>query len=310
MATEEVVQIDSREMFESAIAPEPVVTEPEQPKADPVTDATGRLHGEDGKFVPKQAKEADAAPIQQSPVETQPSEPAQADDDAKVPSWRLRELREQREAVEGRERELQARLQAQERQVEDFRRQLAELTKPKPQEPVNFFDDPQAAVKQQLTPFETQFQELQRNLTLRASRAEAIADYGKPEVAEMEKAIGKAMQEHHPDMAALKAQMVNSDHPVDVAMNWFRKDKLLKETGGDITAYKTKLTDELLKDPAFLAKAMEAARVQAGGSPTKTAVQLPPSLSKQTGASLPGGDDNDMSEAALFRHAMGSPRRK
>ena len=285
------------DIFRSAMADEPT----EQPvPVEPKADATGRLHGQDGKYVPK---EAEAAPIQQQAPEPQP---APDKDEAQVPSWRLRELREQREKAEERAREFELRSRQTEERLAALQRQW-EQSQVK-QEPVDFFANPDEALQQRLSPIESRFEQMASRLVLRASKAEAVATHGAALVSEMEQAIGKAVNEGHPDMQALSMQMRNSDDPVGLAMNWYKRDKLLKETGGDITNYRTKLQEDLLKDPAFLAKALDAARAQASGKPHS--VQIPPSLNKAAGSAGNGPEDvGDMSDASLWAAAKPTRRK-
>lgn len=295
---------DDKEMFESAIAEAPaeVETQAETPVVETAANDEP-VRDEQGRFAPKEAK---AEPAKEAPA-TPAAPVAGKDTDAQVPSWRLREVNEAREAAERRAQDLDGRLQTYERQMAELRQQ----SQPKP-EPVDFFTDPNAALKQQLSPFEQQIQSMQSEFNLRASRAEAIAEHGKASVLEMEQAVEKAMRERHPEMATLAVQLRQSKDPVGDAMNWYRRDKLLKETGGDLSTYRTKLQDDLLKDPAFLAKAIEAVKAQGGQSSTQTQpnnlVQLPPSLSRATAAASPHDDAGNASDASLFAHAISKSR--
>jgi hypothetical protein len=284
--------IDDKELFQSALSDEPIVEAAETVVTEPVVETVAR--DEQGRFAPKVEATEQAAPAEATQV-VQPKT-----DEAHVPSWRLREVNDKAEAAERRARELEDRATA-------FERQIAELSKkaePKP-EPVDFFQNPDEALAQRLSPLEANFQMLERKLTLRASRAENISEHGIATVKEMEAALEKASQERHPDIPQLSAQMRNSHDPVGVAMQWYQRDKLLKETGGDLTTYRTKTLDDALKDPAFLAKAAEAFRAHASGQPSqgKNIVQLPPSIGRATSAASPHEDAGDMSERSLWAAA-------
>lgn len=82
MAIEKVETESDSDIFRSAMADEPEAVEQSEPKAD----ATGRLHGQDGKYVPK-ANEAEAAPIQQQAETTHEpvQQEAQTKEDGQVP---------------------------------------------------------------------------------------------------------------------------------------------------------------------------------------------------------------------------------
>lgn len=290
-------QLNDKELFESAISDTPSEKVAEAPVEQPVEQASdeGRVRDEKGRFAPKEAKPETV--VEQQPEPAQAQAPV-ADKEAHVPSWRLREVNEAREAAERRAAQFES-------EMAQLRRLLQEQQKPK-EEPVDFFQDPQAALKQHISPIESQFQTLAQNLTLRASKAEAIAVHGREKVAEMEAAIGKAMQERHPDIGILRTQMQNSDDPVGVAMQWHQRESLIRETGGDIAAFKSKMSEELLKDPAFLAKAIEAVKGQAAvpqGKATNT-VQLPPSLNRAGSAASPHDDPGDLSDRSLYAQAI------
>ncbi len=306
------LEIDSREMFEAAMAPEPkaepVKAEPaEAPKPEPEGD---RPRDEHGRFVATkdEAKPDDVAPAAQQAVAGIQPITEQTDAAANVPSWRLREVNEGRAAAERRAEEAardRATLQA---QMQAMAAELQALRTPKA-EPVDFFANPDEALQQRLTPIEARFAKLEQDLRLSSSRTAAIAVHGAPAVMEMEKAVAKAMSESHPDIPGLAMRMRSSDDPAGIAMHWYKQTRLWEATGGDPDAYKTKVLEEALKNPEHLAKAMEAARTQAGGgtaSGTRPAINLPPSLSKAPGAGMnnAAADDGDMSDRALFRHAM------
>lgn len=285
-----MADLNDKELFEAAIAdnpPEPVAeqAEPEQ----------GQPRDESGRFASAKQDE----PAQQIEQPVQAEQPKQ--DEAHVPSWRLREVNDAREAAERRAEEHASNLRNLQNQFEALQRQIAQNQKP--QEPVDFFADPTAALKQHLSPVEQRMQAIEMRSNLRASKAEAIATHGRDAVAEMEAAIDKAMSAGHPGINALRAQMLQSDDPVGVAMNWHQRERLLQETGGDLASYKNKTLEEALKDPAFLAKALEAAKVQAGQPGAKPVVQIPPSLNRATSAGSPHDASGDLSDASLYNFA-------
>jgi hypothetical protein len=305
MADQEITVPMEEESLSSLMADEPeqqetVVEETAQQRED-------RERDEKGRFVAKAKTEEQVAPE----VEAQAEVPAQTDKDEQggnVPSWRLREVREAREAAERKLTEEQQRNWQTQQQLTALQNELAQLRKPKA-EPVDFFQNPDEAFQQRFTPVQEQIAQLESKMKLATSRALAVAMHGTQAVSDMEAAIAKAEQQNNPDLAALGAQMRASDDPIGVAMQWHKRASLVERTGGDLDAYVQKQLDEKLKDPAFLAKAMEQARTQAGAKPPPS-IQIPPSLNKATGSAAQIGapDDNDVSDSGLFRHAMGSRR--
>jgi len=289
---------NDKELFEQAISNEPPAEVEVKPEVTQEANTeAGRARDEQGRFA---AKEQQTEPVQTEPVAA--AQAPAADKDAHVPSWRLREVNEAREAAERRATDAFNRLSEMEQQLAQLRQQNT----PKA-EPVDFFQDPNAAFKQNVAPLESQIQQLGAGLGLKVSRALAMVEHGKDAVAEMEKAIGEAMTARHPGIPQLRAQMQGSDDPVGLAMQWYQREKLLQETGGDLSAYKTRMFDEALKDPAFLAKALEAAKAQASGqapgAKPNNLVQLPPSINRQTSAASPHEQAGDMSDASLYAAA-------
>lgn len=285
-------ELSDKELFESAISDTPIETEApaEQPVAEAVSDGPAR--DDKGRFAPKEAPEAPA--IEAKPVE------AKLENEAHVPSWRLREVNEAREAAERRSQEAHDRAVRIEQELAALRQAQQKL-----QEPVDPWSDLPGYLQQSQSTLDQRIAQIEQRANLRASKAEAIAIHGRDAVAEMEKAIEAAMRSGHPEMQALSVQMQRSDDPVGAAMQWYQRDKLLKETGGDLNAYRTKALDEALKDPAFLAKALEAAKAQASGQPGKlnSIVQLPPSINRATSAGSPHEEGGDLTDRSLYQYA-------
>lgn len=279
-------QIDSASLFESAMS-----NEPEAQAEVVVEQVAEQPRGPDGKFAAK----PEAEPVkEQVQIQAEPGK-----DEANVPSWRLREISEERRLAI-------TRAENAEREAAQFRERFAALERknaPQP-EPVDIFADPNAWAEQQLSPFERRMADMQTNMVLGISRAQNYALHGKDAVNEAEKAVGEAMQSRDPEVAGLRAKMLASDDPVGIAIEWHKSRSLLKETGGDLNAYREKALEAALNDPAFLAKALERAKVQAGGQPqVQNRIQMPPSMSRIPTAQSAGDDDGDMSDGALFAHA-------
>jgi len=297
MAEEITVSMDDKELFQSAMEPEQE-TAPEPEQEQP--------RDEGGRFAPK-AKEPEQVEPQAQPDATATPEP-EAKDEGNVPSWRLRELREARDAAEQKaQREAQERYALQQ-QFAAMQRELASLKAPKP-EPVDFFQDPDAAMNQRLAPVQSEMERFKTDLRMEFSRELAVLKHGEAVVTEVEDAVAKAMQANHPDMPSLSAQVRQSSNPVETVIKWYQRNKLMETTGGDLNKYREQVLEEALKDPKYQARLLEATRSQVQANPST--IKLPPSLNKATGAGISNAepDDGDMSDGALFRSAMGSRRR-
>lgn len=319
--SEVTVPMDDNELFDQAMAPDPkpVAADPPAPppaEVQPPAPAE-RARDEQGRFVPLEAKpvETPAQPIAEPPVAGQPPQPTADDTAAQVPSWRLREVNEARQAAERRAEEALRVQYTNNAELEQLRKEIAQLRAPK-QEPVDFFQDPDQALRQRLDPFEARLRDFEGRMKLSTSRAQAMVVHGPQLVGEMEQTIAQALQSNHPDMPLLAHNMQASDDPVGVAMHWYRLNRVVTETGGDLTSYRQKILDDAMKDPAYQAKVLEAARTQAGAPGANgsrpNVVNLPPSLNRATGSGVSNAaaSDDDMSDRALFKHAMApTPRR-
>jgi len=280
--------MDDKELMQSAMSDEPIA---EAPQAQPEPEQSGQPRDEHGRFAPKVAAEEPA------PVAEQPK--AETEREQGIPSWRLKEEAEARRQAEAEREEYKRRAWQHEQEMAQMRAQLERLTSPK-QEPIDPYSDLNGAIRQSIDPFESRFQSFETKMMMRASRAEAVVDYGKDAVKDMEAAIEREMQSRNPEMQTLSLRMRASDHPIGEAMKWYQNHKLVQETGGDINAFKAKLLD----DPEFLGKALEAAQAKARGNQTTTnKIQLPPSLNKATSSLSNEAVDNDMSDAGLYRYA-------
>ena len=292
MATEITVPMDDAALFEAATADEPVSAEsaPTE-RSEPKADATGRLHGEQGRFVEKPA-EADAAPIQQQPEETTPPKD---EDGHQVPSWRLREIREERDAHKRALDEANRQAYAYQQQLREHQAYLQRLQQ-QPQEPPEFGTPEyfQHSVQPFVQPLLQQIQQLEAKMHV--SEAERV--FG-TELEAFKTHVSEMAQRGDPQYHSLNASMQASSQPFVVAKQWFAQQKLMKETGGDLSAYEAKLQEKWLKDPEFVAKLQAAQQ----GQPPK--INLPPSLNKATGASVSNAalDTGDMSNESLFKFA-------
>ncbi len=308
--TETTVDMDDKELFAAATAPEPVQEEaPQEPAAEEAelrADANGRLHKQDGTYAAKQEAIAEAAPLQQQPAETKAPEAEPAE------TVGMRQLREAHERAERRAEEARFQTYNLQQQLQERDRKLAELQKPK-QDPIDIFTDPDGALKQRLDPYQSQVQTELQEMRRELSEARVIAKFGAPAFEAMQAEINAALSSNDPDMQALRSQVLNSRDPAAVAMNWYQSRKVLKEVGTDPAAYKTKVLEDALKDPAYLAKALEAAKSQANGQPnTRPNIQLPTSLNKASGsgATQSVGGDEDLSEGSLWKHAAAPATRR
>lgn len=223
----------------------------------------------------------------------------------------LRELLDEREKRQERDRQM-AEMQ---RQYAEMQRQMEALRNP--QQPVDLLTDPQRFQETIEQRFERQQREFDQRIRLHGintSFSFAARQHGE----EFKKAFAALEEVAAPNKGGdlmLRDRIVNSPDPGEAVMQWYRSQQILRESGGDLTAYREKLLNEqkasLLKDPEFLAEALKAARSVAQANPTirpGNPTGLPSLTRKTAAASNDDGDGEDMSDRELFRTSLGRRR--
>jgi hypothetical protein len=289
MTEETIDQISDADVFKEAIAVEPKV-ETEAPEKEQAEEAKAdRDRDEKGRFVAKDKDEepvdetppvAEAA-LEEAPLETPKEEKKQ---DHRIP---LTELLNEREKRQNAERDRAA----YEQELSQLRQQMQALQQPR--EPIDIFANPEAytqSIEQQMG---EKLRAMEANFSLR------LAHNKHGEV--FTEAFNEVMQ--RPLQDPMRQQVINSPDPGETLVTLYQRERTFKEVGNDPTAYKSKILEEALKDPQFLAKAMQTARQTAGAQPTNNKIDLPPSLNKV--ASAHSGDDTDDSDSSVFNYAIG-----
>jgi hypothetical protein len=284
---------------EPAQAPEPPAeaeaAEAEQPKAKTPRDL------ETGRFV-----KADG---QQAPAEAAPEEPpAEAD---RVPSWRLREINEERRALA----EEAQRLRVENARLMGMRAQETRQQTPVPPKPLpDPILDPEGFYKRVREDTQTELEQRYAHDRLNLNLEVASVRYGEA----FEKAFEAVIQVCQNGNPHFARQFTSQANPGQAIMSWYNRVTRDQRIGPDLDAYDKRREEELLSNPEFLAKAAERHREIAlnGGAPPRgqqqkpnTVVRMPPSLSKATGSAEAPQTATDGSEDALFAYAMQPKRR-
>jgi len=285
------MDIDDKELFSSAMAdaeiPETVTETPAEPEQQPQQD--DRPRDEHGRFAPKQTE-----PQQQEPQAATPAEEA-----ANVPSWRLREVREE---AERRVAETEARWQ---RQFEYMQRQAQ--PKPEPAPPPDLFENPTGFVdqnvRQYVDPIKAELQQIREE----NSRWRAEDKHGAEKVRASYDWVAQGIANRDPDAITAYNRAMQSPHPFDVLVTAHQQRVVHQTIGNDPNAwFEKELERRMGSDPQFAAKFQQTRQASNGQSPQGSITKLPPSLRNTPSARGNGGDEDssDMSDAALFRHAM------
>jgi len=220
-----------------------------------------------------------------------------AEDNAVLPSWRAREINEERRRVADENERLKAEMAELRRSQQQPRQQEPpKVEKPSRPDPLLDPDGYAAAIREEL-----------RQEALAERREESLQRAAEAHPAEFQEAYEAAQKAVDP---ALKARMQSSRDPGKTLLDWHREQKVRAEVGNDPNAWLEKKLEERLNDPTFLAKAVERARgsaqqntQQQNGRPR---IDLGPSLNgaSRSNTALKSNVE-DVSDDELFRQVAG-----
>jgi hypothetical protein len=285
MAIEALKGLSDEQLFNEANADEEEAQEAAaEPAGEPDEEQPAQARDEAGRFAGKSENEPAA------PAETDPTARAPADDNAaQVPSWRVREINEEKRALAAELEHLRA------ERAQWQRRQQAEANPaPQPVKPDPLLDPDGYAkfIREEI-----------RNDLLMERREESLQRAREANQKDFDEAYIAAQRAIDP---ALKARMQNSRDPGRTLLEWHREQKTRAEVGTDPNAYFDKRLEAYLADPANQAKVVERIRggIQPAGNGKPGPTSLPPSLTRATNAgSAHIADDDDVSDEGLWRHA-------
>ena len=287
------MEIDDKELFSSAMADDPISEATEAPATEtpaPEPQQDGPQRDEHGRFA---RSEPEPSPEPQQPT-AQQADPA--GDDGKIPPWRLREMREERDAANQRYHETQ-------RQLEMLQRQMP---KPEPAPRPDLYENPEAAIeygaRQVLTPIEQRLQAAEARMQAQleyTSRRDAFKEYGQELVRTSYDWVADGIRKQDPDVVHAYNKAMQSEHPYDAIVQAYKRTSVMQQISqvGDLDKWVMQRAQEL-------AGQQQQGRQQSNGQPTGSITKLPPSLRNTPAARAAAEDENDVSDAALFRHAL------
>lgn len=311
MPEEQLAEItfDDAALFDGTQGDDAPATQQEAPAAElkpdepPASDDQGQPRDDHGRFAAKMG-----TPAEQAAQPVKEAQPSTEDQNGQIPAWRLREEAEARREAVRLADERQAEIARYAAENAEFKRrveamEMANRPQPKPPEVPDPLLDPdgyRAFVRQEV---QTDLLTQQREFSLRMARRSNPQDF--------DEAYSTAKQAVAGGDQALAFRMQQSADPGETLLQWHREQKTMREVGNDPNAWLEKKLEERLNDPAFLAKAIEKAKVQASSTSAQAArpaIDLPPSLSGASRASSsradPDDDGDPMSQSALFRNAL------
>ena len=293
------MEIDDKELFSSAMTDDPISEVATEAPAQPAAEAPqqdGRPRDEHGRFARTEpvSQERTGAP------QSEPQQPAEqaAKDEANVPSWRLREVREE---AERRVAETEARWQ---RQFQELQRQAQPKPEPKPapdlyENPDGFFDH---RLQQGLSPIEQRLQAQEARMQAQlefVSRRDAFKEYGQELVRTSYDWVADGIRKQDPDVVHAYNKAMQSEHPYDAIVQAYKRVSVMQQIAqvGDLDKWVMQRAQEL-------AGQQQQNRQPSNGQPTGSVTKLPQSLRNTPAARGAVEDESDVSDAALFRHAM------
>lgn len=288
------MDITDQELLNDALNPDVVehVETQEAPAVD-TGDTNAQPRDDSGRFAPKQPAAVVEQPVGQQPVTAEPPS-----EEAHVPSWRMRELREERDAAVRRNQEIEA----------NFQRQIAELQnrlpKQEPQPVPDMYEDPngfvQHGVQQAVDPIKSEITRLREFY----SQREATRQFGEETVKSAYDAIANGVQSRDPEVMATYQRAMQSMDPYGEIVKWHQQRTVYTQIGNDPNAWFEKQLEERMKDPAFAGSVLGRIQQSAAPSAGRPNIKLPPSLNRATSASPTSDNGEDDSDAGLLKSAL------
>lgn len=284
------MELSNEDLLNSAMTVE--TQEAEAPIAEQQND--GQHRDDQGRFAARQAEEA----AQQQ----QDTQSAQQQREGFVPSGRLREEREAREAAERRFNEAQANWQRQMQAIE------ARLPKQEQPKRPDLFENPDGAidhgVRQAVDPIKSEIGQLREFY----SQREAVREHGAEKVNAAKQALEQGMSVRDPEAWAIYNRAMQSMDPYGDIVNWHQQKSVFSQIGSDPNAWFGKTLDErLASDPKFAAEIMQKIQNSVQGQNNSQAQQqivVPPNLRRSPGARAGNEESGDMSNASLIAASM------
>lgn len=259
-----------------------VEAEVEQP-SEPVRD-------EHGRFAPKPGDEEPEV-TEEQPEVTPEAETEEHNAPVAAVIAERRKAQAERERADKLTTDL-AELRGQISVLTQQRTQAPTQPQPEPVKPPDFWDGPDKYLEHALSPFQQQIAQM----TYRASRAEALAEYGKDTVTAAQTALEQAAKSGQIDGAAVADTLRKSSDPVGDIVRWHQNSPAVQQATMRETL-RAELMAELGIDPNKPAQPSTP-------SPAKPLVRMPPSLNKiPAGHTVPERDES-------LDEVLSAPRRR
>lgn len=144
--------------------------------------------------------------------------------------------------------EFQRQMAEQRQMIERLSQQLAPKPPEQPQQPTDYWDDPQGWTQQQLVQALTPIVQSMGGQREQLSQIQAVAQHGEETVNKAYEAMAELSRTNPEKVRDDYARIMQSPHPYGALVEWHRKQQVLAEVGTDPQAYKEKLKAELLAE--------------------------------------------------------------
>ncbi len=282
------METSDKELFESTLTDDPIeqIAADEPVEAQPESD--GPIRDEQGRFAPKEPE----------PVVAAQPEP-QGKEEANVPSWRLREEREAREAADRRFNEAQTQWQRQFQELQN------RLPKEEPKPAPDVFENPneflQHGVRREVDPLRSEITQLREEY----SKKWAEKEHGAEKVKAAYDWVAQGMQTRDPEVAAIYQRAMQSMDPYGEILKAHQQKAVYSQIGNDPQAWFEKELERRMADPQFQTSQMQKIQSGVRAAPgTQNQIKLPPSIGRVPSSHSSSDDAGDLSDASLFAQAM------
>ena len=234
--------------------------------------------------------------------ESTQQEPEREEQLGPVPSARLRDETRRREAIEQELATARAQLAA----YQVAQQQAQQRSQPQHEQPAepDLFSDPVAWAANEREKNMREFTARHVN----ASLADAHEQHGDEFTAAYKTLT--SLNRSDPIARATVQRVWDAPNPGKALMRWYGEQTILREAGGDPTAYRQKVAREIMSDPEFRKQILEDMRGEAtrgdNGRP-RTSTRLPKSLNGASGGGSVRASDPELynnSEDSVFSYAM------
>jgi hypothetical protein len=188
--------------------------------------------------------------------------------------------------------------QSAQRELDQLRQQMFMLQqqqaqKPQEEEAIDIFANPEAYQSRIQQTMEQRLKAMEGNFSLRLAAYKHGDDF--------HEAWKEMVNRTQNGDDSIRQQVMQSPDPGETLVQLYQREMVINKVGNDPEAYIQKRLDEALKDPAFLAKAIEAAKASAGAQPKPAnKIELPPSLNKMA---ADHGETFDVSDRGMYFNA-------